>query len=99
MKSEQLEKVLSTAQSHGLGITSLQALLRLNKAVTAGDFGVKLTELAELCGVSAAAITGMSDRLEKAGYATREKSKSDRRVIKLLITPKGQELLNIILNS
>lgn len=99
MKPEQLEESLSTAQKNGLGITSLQALLRLNKATVVTDFGVKLTELAELCGVSAAAITGMSDRLEKVGYATREKSKSDRRVIKLLITPKGQAILNIILNS
>lgn len=95
MKPTQLEKALETAQTAGLGLTSLRALIHLNKV---GLDGSKLTDLATLCGVSTAAITGQADRLEKAGYAKREHLSLDRRAINLVITPKGLSILNIILN-
>lgn len=98
MKKEQLEKSLEAAQQGGLGITSLRALLHLG-GFTAPKLGAKLGELAAASGVSCAAMTGHADRLEKAGYATRENAKSDRRSVYLCITPKGQALLNITLNA
>ena len=96
MKQEQLDAALATAHEGGLGLTSLRALLQTNKA---GLAGAKLTDLATTCGVSTAAITGQGDRLEKAGYAKRVHSEKDRRAINLVITPKGQSLINVILNS
>jgi DNA-binding MarR family transcriptional regulator len=47
-------------------------LLALNGSMTAG-------RLAELTGLTTGAITGVIDRLERAGYARRERDPSDRR--------------------
>jgi len=38
-------------------------------------------------------ITGLVDRLEKRGYVVRDRDQEDRRVIKLLLTPKGRRLI------
>ena len=61
-----------------LGITSsdLECLdiILLNARVTAG-------ELAAATGLTTGAITGVIDRLEKAGFAQRERDPSDRRKI------------------
>lgn len=38
-------------------------------------------------------ITGLVDELEKSGYVTRTRSRTDRRVIKVTLTPVGKEVL------
>lgn len=98
MKIEQLEKALETAQKAGLGLTSLRALIHIENARSLfAEY--KLTDLATLCGVSTAAITGQADRLEKAGLAKRHHSDKDRRTVYLSITDKGAGLAKKILNQ
>lgn len=53
----------------------------------------RISEIATRLGVSLSAATGLADRLAKAGLAARERSREDRRVVWLEITPKGHELL------
>lgn len=64
----------------GLSAVEHKALDLLSRAgtLTAG-------ELAELTGLTTGAITGLVDRLEKAGFVRRERDPSDRR--KVLIQP------------
>jgi DNA-binding MarR family transcriptional regulator len=64
----------------GINSTDLECLdlLHLQGGATAG-------ELAAATGLTTGAITGVIDRLEAAGYATRERDPSDRR--KVLVRP------------
>jgi DNA-binding MarR family transcriptional regulator len=47
------------------------------------------TELARRCMITPATLTGIVSTLEKAGYVRRERDKSDRRVVWLVITDEG----------
>ena len=46
-------------------------------------------ELARRLAVSVKTVTGVADRLEKAGFVRRERDRADRRVIRLALTPRG----------
>lgn len=56
----------------------------------------KMKDIAEFMKVSTPATTGIVDRLVKSGYALRDYDKNDRRIIKILITPRGASLLRRI---
>lgn len=56
----------------------------------------KMSGLAHFMSVSTAAMTGMVDRLVKYGYAERKQEPGDRRVIKIKLTSKGNELVKKI---
>jgi DNA-binding MarR family transcriptional regulator len=49
-----------------------------------------LSEIGQVIGVDNSAVTGLADRMEKAGYVTREPNPGDRRVWHLHLTPKGR---------
>ncbi len=70
---------LSPAQIHAL------SWLRLDAPLTMGA-------LAQRIGVTEKTITGVVDRLERAGYAQRERSATDRRVVPVVLTRQGQKL-------
>ncbi|WP_426442763.1 MarR family winged helix-turn-helix transcriptional regulator [Bradyrhizobium genosp. P] len=55
-------------------------ILHLEGRVTAG-------RLAEVTGLTTGAITGVVDRLEKAGYVRRERDESDRRKVFISVVP------------
>jgi DNA-binding MarR family transcriptional regulator len=50
--------------------------------------GVTAGELADEAGLTTGAVTGVIDRLERAGYARRVSDPADRRRVKLEVTPK-----------
>src|SRR5215471_2672832 len=78
----------AVAERLGLSITDHKALdlaCRGGGTVTAG-------ELAELTGLTTGAITGVIDRLEKAGFARRERDPNDRRRIIIRPTSRAQEI-------
>src|SRR5512137_1832926 len=52
--------------------------------------GRMLSEIGQVIGVDNSAVTGLADRLEKAGYVTREPNPGDRRVWHLHLTPQGR---------
>ena len=53
-------------------------------------------ELARLLDVGKAALGGLIDRLERAGYVARQSSPDDRRVKQVALTPKGRALLSVM---
>src|SRR5687768_8176723 len=75
--------MLSQAAADFLGMSSSDIecfdLLSLHGPMTAG-------RLAELTGLTTGAITGVIDRLERAGYATRERDANDRR--RVIVQPR-----------
>ena len=50
--------------------------------------GLTAGELAEQAGLTTGAVTGVIDRLERAGFARRASDPEDRRRVKLEVTPK-----------
>jgi MarR family 2-MHQ and catechol resistance regulon transcriptional repressor len=54
--------------------------------------GLSLSEIAERLLVTGGNITGLIDRMERDGYVHRVRDKTDRRVIRAVLTEKGFEL-------
>jgi DNA-binding MarR family transcriptional regulator len=59
--------------------------------------GVKLRDLSEQLHVTCANVTGLVDRLEQAGYISREPQPGDRRVILARLTQSGARLCEEVL--
>ena len=74
----------TVANSAGISGSDLECLdfLILEGRVTAG-------RLAEVTGLTTGAITGVVDRLEKAGLVRRERDESDRRKVFIAIVPEN----------
>ncbi|MBP1080350.1 MULTISPECIES: MarR family transcriptional regulator [Bacillus] len=53
----------------------------------------KVTEFANVLGVSASHITAVTDALVEKGWISRIRSKEDRRIIKIHITDSGNEVI------
>jgi DNA-binding MarR family transcriptional regulator len=77
-------------ETEQLGVTSRQVtllwLIRLSP-------GLSLRELAAEEGISAPALSGHVDRLEKAGLIARTRDEADRRRVGLTLTEEGDKLL------
>jgi MarR family transcriptional regulator, organic hydroperoxide resistance regulator len=76
------------AAAEGLGATAVRVLA----AVVDRD-PVAQRDLAGQVGVSPATLTPVMDRLEAMGALTRERDRTDRRLVRAAITPRGRELL------
>jgi DNA-binding MarR family transcriptional regulator len=75
------------ARDHGLTGPQVSAL-KILEAV--GD--LSLTELSERMSARNSTITGIVDRMERDGLVVRERSQTDRRVVIIRATDKGQRL-------
>src|SRR5688572_19438670 len=80
----------AVADRLGINVTDVKcySLLRQRGAMTAG-------ELSEKTGLTTGAITGVVDRLEKAGLVQRRRDAHDRRrvIVELLHNPAHEQLL------
>jgi DNA-binding MarR family transcriptional regulator len=56
----------------------------------------KMTELANCMHVTTAAMTGIIDRIVRDGYVSRRYDPADRRIIRIELTAKGEELVKRI---
>src|SRR5437016_14634192 len=74
----------TVADSAGISSSDLECLdfLNLEGRVTAG-------RLAEVTGLTTGAITGVVDRLEKAGFVRRERDDNDRRKVFIAVVPEN----------
>ena len=83
----------SEAISRDAGVTpqQYQAMLAIR---TRPNATMAMKELAEQLLLTHHAAVQMVDRLAKAGLATREASTSDRRLVLLKLTPRGEALLD-----
>ncbi|MFD9733590.1 MarR family winged helix-turn-helix transcriptional regulator [Umezawaea sp. NPDC059074] len=75
------------AEEMGLSATDEKCLdlaMRAEGALTAG-------RIAELSGLSTGAVTGVIDRLERAGYVRRVRDPHDRRKVLVEVTPQNAE--------
>ena len=77
-------------ETEQLGITSRQVTLLW---LVRNNPGMSLRELAAEERISAPALSGYVDRLEKAGLLARVRDESDRRRVGLALTDEGERLL------
>lgn len=77
-------------ETEQLGITSRQVTLLW---LIRGNPGMSLRELAAEERISAPALSGYVDRLEKAGLLERVRDETDRRRVGLALTDEGERLL------
>ena len=77
-------------ETEQLGVTARQATLLW---LIRGNPGLSLRELAAEEGISAPALSGHVDRLEKAGLIERVRDEKDRRRVGLALTEAGESLL------
>jgi DNA-binding MarR family transcriptional regulator len=78
----------------GLSLRWYDVLVQLEEASeqhTSG--GLPMNELAARILSSKSGLTRVADRMEEAGLVRRERPSSDRRVVRVLITPQGLETL------
>src|ERR1700741_3174794 len=78
----------AVAERAGISSSDMDCMdfLNLEGRITAG-------RLAELTGLTTGAITGVVDRLEKAGFVRRERDESDRR--KVFIVPVLEKMMQV----
>lgn len=71
-----------------LGITRVQwvALYYMSKYE-----GISQKELGQKMNIQGSSVARLIDRMERDGYVQRQRSRTDRRIIQLLLTPKGKE--------
>ncbi len=72
-------------------------MLLLNKTECCGAQPRTPAELADLCGVTRATMTGLIDTLERDGLVTREPDPVDRRMMSVKLTARGNERLGEVL--
>jgi DNA-binding MarR family transcriptional regulator len=77
-------------ETEQLGVTSRQVTLLW---LVRGNPGMSLRELAAEERISAPALSGYVDRLEKAGLLARVRDEGDRRRVGLALTDEGERLL------
>jgi len=75
------------AEALGISVAQLTTLMYVSR-----HEGCSLTELADLLDLNKSAITGLVQRMERAGTLRREPNPSDARGSLLYLTPKGNEL-------
>jgi DNA-binding MarR family transcriptional regulator len=83
------------------GISGAQwgVLRTLHRAEEAGRSGLRLSELGEQLLIRPPSVTGVVDRLQRAGLVRRVNVASDLRARLVLLTPKGRELLEKVLEG
>lgn len=90
-------KEFSRRQFNQLGQITLPQFLILGFLHKEGES--KMTGLAHFLHVSTPAMTGIIDRLVRDGYAARESDPEDRRIIKIRITLKGNQLVKKVMEQ
>jgi len=77
----------------GLSGSQWGLLRNLQRAEEEGLKGLRLPDLSERLLIRPPSVTGLVDRLERAGLVVREGSRTDLRAKQVALTPKGRELV------
>jgi DNA-binding MarR family transcriptional regulator len=83
------ERRLRGRQKGELTVNHIRALSWLSR----NDDSATAGEIARETGLNPASVTGLLDQLEAQGLAVRERSATDRRVVRVTMTDQGREVL------
>ena len=82
---------LTKSSKFSLSVAQIFLLKLLNEKGTC-----TASALAKYMGVTSGAVTSLADKLSRQGLILRERSENDRRVVKISLTDKGQELYKAV---
>jgi len=85
------KKYQSFADRYGIPVAQLGALQKLWK-----EDDLSISELGTRMGLAPGSVTELVDRMKQNGYVSRVRLKSDRRVVKVRLSAKGQGLRRIV---
>jgi DNA-binding MarR family transcriptional regulator len=83
----------------GLSGSQWNVLRCLQRSEEEGREGLRLTDLSERLLIRPPSVTGLIDRLERAGLVLREGSRTDMRAKQVALTPKGREVIEQALTA
>jgi DNA-binding MarR family transcriptional regulator len=93
-----LERVQQTYFAQfGLSGSQWGVLRNLHRAEQEGLAGLRLTDLSERLLIRPPSVTGVVDRLERAGLVARSESETDLRAKRVALTEKGRGLIERVL--
>jgi DNA-binding MarR family transcriptional regulator len=93
-----LERIMQSYFARfGLSGSQWGVLRNLHRAEQEGLPGLRLTDLSERLLVRPPSVTGVVDRLERAGLVVRDSSRTDLRAKQVGLTPRGRELVERVL--
>jgi DNA-binding MarR family transcriptional regulator len=94
---EVYKKVETFFTEHGMTPGRFTVLMLLFDKIAGVSMPRTPAELAEKAGVARATMTGLVDTAERDGLVTRKHDSSDRRMMLIHLTPKGQAILEEML--
>ncbi len=71
----------------------------LQRAEKAGEPELRLSDLSERLLIQPPSVTGVVDRLERGGLVKRRESRTDQRVRKIRLTPRGRKLMATVMEG
>jgi DNA-binding MarR family transcriptional regulator len=115
LSNEDLERIAASLQVFARSFNQArshehllkEAGVRLDRAGAAllyklhihGDHSFRVTELAELLGIDAPAVTRKVQQLERLGFVSRDADPEDKRATRIQLTSAGEETLELVLNA
>lgn len=81
------KNVIKGFENTGLTFTQVTVI-----GILAKDSKMKISELSSYMGLSNSTVSGIVDRLEQQGVIVRERSKKDRRVVYVSLSPNSKEM-------
>ena len=81
----------------GLSGAQWGVLRSLHRAQGAGESRLRLTDLGKRLLVRPPSVSGVVDRLRRAGLVARSRASSDRRAKEVVLTPRGRRLVERVL--
>ena len=79
------ERVMTTGLGSAISITEIHIIEKIGLSEPA-----RMSEIAHMLGVTLATMTVACDKLEGKGLVRRARSRSDRRVVQVTLTPRGR---------
>ena len=86
---EMIDSIFNTLRSTKISVNAFHAIIKLHLEFANEKGNLTLSGLASKLGITTAAITGIADSMESLGFARRVVDPSDRRVILLELTSRG----------
>ncbi len=68
-------------------------MMRLRRSARNGTEGIRVSEIASSMGISVPGVTQILTGLEKDGFIRREMDPSDRRGVRVFLTPEGEKMM------
>lgn len=79
---------------HGIKRSEFMLLVTLAQQTVSDSRGMKVSELSAQLQITPAAVTHMINSLEEEGFVERQADPSDRRIVLVKVTVKGQQLVD-----